>query len=74
MSAGLIGKMVGSKNAQSKPVICITTGITYESQGIASRSTGVDQGDISKCCAGKAKSAGKLPTGEKLVWRYYQEE
>ena len=74
VSVGLIGKMVGSKNAQSKPVICITTGITYESQGIASRSTGVDQGDISKCCAGKAKSAGKLPTGEKLVWRYYQEE
>lgn len=74
VSAGLMGKMVGSKNAQSKPVMCVTTGIIYESQGIAARDVGIDQGRISKCCSGKVKSAGKLPTGERLVWQYYQEE
>jgi len=32
------------------------------------------KGDISKCCKGKTKSAGKHPeTGEKLRWMYYDE-
>lgn len=74
VSEGLMGKMVGSKNARSKPVICVTTGIIYDSQRIAARENGVDQGRISKCCMGKAKYTGKLPTGKKLIWRYYQEE
>lgn len=57
-----------------KLVICITTGEIYESLSEASRQTGVDQGSISKCCNSKLKSAGKHPeTGEKLVWRYYEE-
>ena len=31
-----------------------------------------NQSQITKCCKGKAKSAGKHPiTNEKLVWEYY---
>lgn len=60
-----------------KAVICLTTGIIYESVREAERQTGVYSGDISNCCLGKKrhKSAGKDPiTGEKLIWTYYQED
>lgn len=56
-----------------KPVICITTGIVYESISEASRKTGINCASILNCCKGKYKFAGKNPiTGEKLVWAYYE--
>lgn len=73
ISNGLIGKIVGNKNSQSKPVICITTHKIYESQRLASKDTGVYQSDISRCCSGKIKSAGKNELGERLVWMYYKD-
>lgn len=73
VSRGLMGKMTGRKNGMSKPVICVTTGVVYESQGLASKATGIQQSDISKCCNGVIKSAGKSETGERLVWQYYDE-
>lgn len=49
------GKMVGSSNHKSKAVMCVETGIVYESQGIAARELLVVQSDISRSCiTGKA--------------------
>lgn len=57
-----------------RSVICITTGAIYESIMEASRQTGIYFVGIIHCCKGKSKSAGKDPvTGEKLVWKYYDE-
>ena len=57
--------------SKGKPVICITTGETYYCAREAMRKTGVHNSNISKCCNGQCKSAGKHPiTGEKLVWKY----
>lgn len=57
--------------SKGKRVLCITTGVEYYSAHEAMRKTGVHNSNISKCCNGQCKSAGKHPiTGEKLVWKY----
>ena len=61
----------GENHPQAKRVICITTGETFNCILEAERKYNVAHQDISKCCKGKIKSAGKHPaTGEKLVWEY----
>ena len=61
----------GSKHPQAKRVICITTGEIFNYIREGAKKYNVANQDISKCCKGKIKSAGKHPaTGEKLVWRY----
>lgn len=72
ISQTLMGRFVGAKNSMSKPVICITTGVIYESQGIASRELHIDQSSISRCCSGKVLHAGSL-NGQKLKWQYYKD-
>ena len=37
---------------------------------IASEYYNIHKGNISTCCKGKNKSAGKFPDGTPLVWRY----
>lgn len=57
--------------ANTKPVMCITTGEKFESVVDAGRETGVHRESISACCLGKRyKSAGKTKDGRKLVWKY----
>ena len=56
--------MLSEKNR--KRVECIETGEVFHSFGDAERKTGVDRFDISKCCAGKRKTAGKFH------WRIYE--
>lgn len=61
----------GKDNPFSKPVICLTTKRVFESQTNAGLFYNIKSpGNISQCCTGKIKSAGKLPDGTKLVWRY----
>ena len=67
VSEGLKGKMVGHKNSRSKAVVCLTTGKIYESMGIAARSTGIQQSDISRCCLGQIKQI------KGLKWQYYKD-
>ena len=56
-----------------KQVICLTTGEIFESIISASKNYKIIKSNISMCCSGKAKSAGKHPeTGEKMVWMYYE--
>lgn len=55
--------------ASAKPVYCIELQQKFSSITEAQQITGAK--NISMCCNGKRKSAGKHPiTGEKLTWRY----
>jgi group I intron endonuclease len=64
------GKYAGKNNNRAKSLICITTNSVFYSVMEAERQCSVDRTSISRCCKGKLKSAGKLPDGTKLVWRY----
>jgi len=52
-----------------KPVLCVTTGIIFNSLKEAGIFYNIRSTDIGACCRGKQNSAGKL-NGEKLVWSY----
>lgn len=64
----------GASNPLAKNVICVTTNRVYGVFGAvneAARYYNMSNGsNITACCKGKRKSAGKSPTGEPLVWRY----
>lgn len=49
---------VASINACSKAVLCVESGIVYQSQNEASRKTGINQSHISGCVTGKRHTAG----------------
>lgn len=57
-----------------KKVICLNTGIEYNSLAEAQRETGVDINQLSYCCRNKGKgySAGKGKNGEKLFWEFVE--
>ena len=57
--------------ANSKKVICITTGEIFNSRKEAGDYYNVAKGNISYCCGGRLKSAGKL-NGEPLKWKYLE--
>lgn len=50
-----------------KRVLCIETGVIYESTREAARQTGIAQSSISQCCNGKLKTAGGYH------WKYIDE-
>lgn len=57
-------------NSRAKAVICITTGLTFDSIKEAAEYYGIKTSNsISKCCNGKQKSAGKH-NGQKLEWQF----
>ena len=75
------GKYIGEKNPMygktgelnnnSKAVLCVELNKIYGSTMEAGRETGIKRSNISICCLGKRKSAGKHPvTGERLHWKY----
>lgn len=47
------------RNMNGKRVLCVETGIIYESTQQAERETGLSQSSISACCRGKRKTCGK---------------
>ena len=59
------------KQKLSKKVICIITGEIFNSQKEAENYYNV--GNISKCCRGIRKSAGKLQDGTKLQWKFLED-
>ena len=68
-------KLKGSKNPKARKVQCITTGKKFNTIREAGEYYGLSQSitdvNITKCCQGKVKSAGKHPiTSEKLKWKY----
>lgn len=56
--------------AVSKKVLLINTGEEFESASAASRQYNICASNISACCRGIRKSAGKNKKGEKLIWKY----
>jgi group I intron endonuclease len=70
MSEALKGKYTGKNNAKARNVICITTNSIFDSLIAGAKYYNTNYTNISKCCNGKVKSAGKLPDGTKLVWKY----
>lgn len=63
----------GKDHHTSKTVICITTRQVYYGASEAERATGVKQSNISAVCNGRGKSAGKLPDGTKLRWKFVKD-
>lgn len=61
----------GANNPRAKQIICVTTGEIFDYIRSAENKYKICRSDISKCCKGKLKSAGKHPiTNEKMVWEY----
>ena len=63
-------KNSGINNKNSKSIICITTKRIFTTLTMGAKYYNIKgTSDISRCCQGKHKSAGKY-NGTKLVWRY----
>lgn len=60
----------GINNPNSKQVLCITTGKTFNTMKEASEFYNISRTSISFCCSGKRKTAGKLSDGTRLKWKY----
>ena len=71
----IIRRKIGeaSKRNLSKKVICITTGKIFNSLKEAENYYNVGKSHISDCSRGTRKSAGKLPNGEPLKWKYVKD-
>ena len=64
--------MWGKPAANRSKVICVTTGEKFDSIKEASGHYNVTQSNISSCCIGVRKSAGKL-NGTPLKWKYLKD-
>ena len=53
-----------------KSIICTTTNKIFYSIKEAAKYYTINRSNISQCCGGRIKTAGRLPDGTKLVWRY----
>lgn len=63
--------ILNNKKYKSKEVYCYELDKKYKSITIASEELNIKHSNISACCSGKLKSAGKHPaTKEKLTWKY----
>ena len=64
------GRTVAIKAFQ-KPVVCITTGVQFDSCVSAAEHYNISVSNLNGCLKGRQKSAGRDPdTGEKLYWEY----
>ena len=61
------GKKMGKDNPRARKVMCIETGIVYETIKAAGASSGCDAKNITSCCAGRLNSAGGYH------WRYVED-
>lgn len=57
--------------SRNTKIICITTGIIYNSIQEAEKK--INCKGISDCCRHKHHYTGKLSDGTKMVWEYYDE-
>ena len=62
------GKYSGANSKQSKKIICVETGVIYDSIGECSRITNINRTGIVRALRGYAKSAGGYH------WEYYTQE
>lgn len=60
----------GSNHSRSREVLCITTGTMFSSLVEAAQYYSINRSSISMNCSGRTKSAGSLPDGTRLKWKY----
>ena len=67
-------RKLGIRDKQGEPVICVTTGEVFRSIGEAAEAKELKKSNLSAVCRGVVgfKSAGTLPDGTKLIWRFYE--
>ena len=63
--------MWGKPAPNRSKVICITTGRIFDCIKDAKKHYSCS--NISECCRGKIQSAGKLPNGTPLKWKYLKD-
>ena len=56
--------------SRKKKVMCVTTGVLFNSAREAAKKTNATFQHISACCLNKRKSAGKTSGGERMVWTF----
>lgn len=65
------GKFKGNAHSHPRPVCCVTTGERFSCiREAAEHYRHKSQSSISACCRGKNRTAGKLPDGRRLEWKY----
>lgn len=62
-----------NNNPNARKVICITTGVVFNTVLDGAEFYNCNRKHIGSCCTGKRKSCGKLPDGTKLQWMYYED-
>lgn len=63
----------GKNNGRAKAVICITTNMVFDTAIEVAKYYGFKAStSIRFCCNGKYKSAGKLPDGTSLIWKFIE--
>lgn len=62
--------MKGKNNPKAKSVICITTNKVFDTVTDGANYYNTYITSITDCCKGKAKTAGQLEDGTRLVWSY----
>lgn len=73
-SRNMMGKYIDEKNPRATKVICLNTREVFDTLKQAGEKYNIEKGNLSSNCKNDKLSAGKHPeTGEKLVWRYYEE-
>lgn len=70
ISAASKGRNKGKNHSSARSIICVTTNRVFYALMDAERYYNISNTNISKCCRGKQKYAGKLSDGTKLVWKY----
>lgn len=66
------GKYIGENNPMAKIVICITTGKIFYTAKEGAEYYNCSNSNICQNCKRNRESAGKLPDGTPLVWRYIE--
>ena len=66
--------MWGKPSPRRRSVICITTGETFDCVKDAGDYYNVAHSSVSHCCRGAYKTAGKLPDGTPLEWKYEEDD
>lgn len=73
-SRNMMGRYANENNPRATKVICLNTKEIFDTLKQAGEKYNIQKGNIVSNCINNKLSAGKHPeTGEKLVWRYYEE-
>lgn len=67
------GSHRGENNSRCKKIILLNTMEIFDYIKQASEKYKIDNSNITKCCRGRLKFAGKDKNGEKLVWMYLED-